>query len=252
MPSQCASRTVLPAIGGTGAGAVEIADLLPHLRGVVMERVECTADGLVISARWQPVRAACPGCGAWSLRVHSGYVRRLHDTPAGGRPVLIRLGLLLLDLDHFKQINDQRGHLVGDHVLANVGAVLRSVLRARDFAGRNGGEEFAILLPDTEVPRPWRLPSVSVRRWPRFPSRAPTCRSRPRSAWAASRITRRRWTGSSGSPTRRSTLPNGTAETLSSWPTRPPRRPLPSCPGGIRTARYQHPRRVASEVTSGN
>jgi diguanylate cyclase (GGDEF)-like protein len=38
---------------------------------------------------------------------------------------------------------------VGDQVLANVGAVLRSVLRARDFAGRNGGEEFAILLPDT-------------------------------------------------------------------------------------------------------
>jgi len=93
LPSQCVSRTVPSAIGGTGAGAVEIADLLPHLRGVVVERAECTADGLVISARWQPVRAACPGCGAWSSRVHSGYVRRLHDSPAGGRPVLIRLGM---------------------------------------------------------------------------------------------------------------------------------------------------------------
>jgi diguanylate cyclase (GGDEF)-like protein len=62
------------------------------------------------------------------------------------------LALLLLDLDNFKQINDQRGHPVGDQVLANVGAVLRSVLRARDFAGRNGGEEFAVLLPDTEIP----------------------------------------------------------------------------------------------------
>jgi transposase len=93
LPSQCVSRTVPSAIGATGAGAVEIADLLPHLRGVVVERVECTADGLVISARWQPVRAACPGCGAWSSRVHSGYVRRLHDSPAGGRPVLIRLGM---------------------------------------------------------------------------------------------------------------------------------------------------------------
>ena len=59
--------------------------------------------------------------------------------------------LLLLDLDHFKQINDQWGHAVGDQVLANVGAVLRSVLRTRDFAGRNGGEEFAVLLPDTEI-----------------------------------------------------------------------------------------------------
>jgi transposase len=91
LPSQCVSRTVPPAIGGTCAGAVEISDLLPHLRGVVVERVECTADGLVIWARWQAVRAACPRCGTWSSRVHSGYVRRLHDSPAGGRPVLIRL-----------------------------------------------------------------------------------------------------------------------------------------------------------------
>ena len=40
---------------------------------------------------------------------------------------------------------------MGDQVLANVGATLRGVLRARDFAGRNGGEEFAVLLPDTEI-----------------------------------------------------------------------------------------------------
>jgi diguanylate cyclase (GGDEF)-like protein len=62
------------------------------------------------------------------------------------------LALLFLDLDHFKQINDQRGHAVGDQVLANVGAVLRKILRSRDFAARNGGEEFAVLLPDTEIP----------------------------------------------------------------------------------------------------
>ncbi|HEV2537448.1 MAG TPA: GGDEF domain-containing protein, partial [Streptosporangiaceae bacterium] len=52
------------------------------------------------------------------------------------------LALLLLDLDHFKRVNDQRGHPVGDQVLASVGATLRGTLRARDFAGRNGGEEF--------------------------------------------------------------------------------------------------------------
>jgi diguanylate cyclase (GGDEF)-like protein len=61
------------------------------------------------------------------------------------------LGLLLLDLDHFKQVNDQHGHAAGDQVLASVGVALRSVLRNRDFAGRNGGEEFAVLLPDTDI-----------------------------------------------------------------------------------------------------
>jgi diguanylate cyclase (GGDEF)-like protein len=61
------------------------------------------------------------------------------------------LALLLLDLDHFKQVNDQHGHGAGDQVLASVGAALRGALRARDFAGRNGGEEFAILLPDTDI-----------------------------------------------------------------------------------------------------
>jgi len=61
------------------------------------------------------------------------------------------LALLLLDLDHFKQVNDQYGHPAGDQVLAGVGAALRAVLRERDFAGRNGGEEFAVLLPDTTI-----------------------------------------------------------------------------------------------------
>ena len=61
------------------------------------------------------------------------------------------LGLLLLDLDLFKRVNDQYGHAAGDQVLAGVGAALRSVLRNQDFAGRNGGEEFAILLPDTDI-----------------------------------------------------------------------------------------------------
>jgi diguanylate cyclase (GGDEF)-like protein len=59
--------------------------------------------------------------------------------------------LLMLDLDHFKDINDRFGHPVGDQVLANVGTALRSVLRDSDFAGRNGGEEFAIMLPDTDI-----------------------------------------------------------------------------------------------------
>ncbi|HEX3737696.1 MAG TPA: GGDEF domain-containing protein [Solirubrobacterales bacterium] len=60
------------------------------------------------------------------------------------------LAALLVDLDHFKQINDVCGHDRGDEVLAAVGVALRSVLRDSDFAGRYGGEEFLMLLPDTD------------------------------------------------------------------------------------------------------
>jgi diguanylate cyclase (GGDEF)-like protein len=61
------------------------------------------------------------------------------------------LSLLMLDLDHFKAINDRFGHPVGDQALADVGAALRAAVRSSDFAGRNGGEEFCVLLPDTDI-----------------------------------------------------------------------------------------------------
>jgi diguanylate cyclase (GGDEF)-like protein len=60
------------------------------------------------------------------------------------------LAALLVDLDHFKQVNDISGHDKGDEVLAAVGVALRGVLRDSDFVGRYGGEEFLMLLPDTD------------------------------------------------------------------------------------------------------
>lgn len=59
--------------------------------------------------------------------------------------------LVLIDLDHFKELNDTRGHDHGDEVLKAFGAMLRSTLRERDHPGRYGGEEFLIVVPDTDV-----------------------------------------------------------------------------------------------------
>jgi diguanylate cyclase (GGDEF)-like protein len=60
------------------------------------------------------------------------------------------LSLMMIDVDHFKSVNDTYGHVVGDRLLAVVGAVLRADARSFDMVGRLGGDEFAVLLPDTE------------------------------------------------------------------------------------------------------
>jgi len=59
--------------------------------------------------------------------------------------------MLLADIDHFKALNDSYGHLLGDKVIRAVGRVIRESIKGRDIAARIGGEEFAVLLPDTSV-----------------------------------------------------------------------------------------------------
>jgi len=61
------------------------------------------------------------------------------------------LALLAIDLDHFKQVNDTYGHLVGDQVIAGVGERLRANARQDDVVARTGGEEFTILAPNTDM-----------------------------------------------------------------------------------------------------
>lgn len=58
-------------------------------------------------------------------------------------------GLILLDIDHFKQFNDTHGHDVGDEVLKTVAGTIKSMLRSTDTVSRVGGEEFAIIVPNT-------------------------------------------------------------------------------------------------------
>ena len=74
--------------------------------------------------------------------------RRMRAALAQGEP----FGLLFLDLRHFKQFNDQKGHQVGDEVLRLVARRIETLVRARDTAVRYGGDEFVVLLDKTEDP----------------------------------------------------------------------------------------------------
>ena len=61
------------------------------------------------------------------------------------------LALLMIDVDHFKQVNDRWGHPAGDAVLRSVVEVLRQRVRAQDMVGRYGGEEFLVVLPGIDL-----------------------------------------------------------------------------------------------------
>jgi len=67
------------------------------------------------------------------------------------------LSLLMVDLDHFKSVNDTYGHKAGDLVLRKVGEILSTVFRTTDLAARYGGEEFVVLLPHTCEEAAWKL-----------------------------------------------------------------------------------------------
>jgi diguanylate cyclase (GGDEF)-like protein len=69
----------------------------------------------------------------------------------------IELCLLIIDVDHFKQVNDQLGHQAGDHVLRELGSIVKRALRLEDVFARYGGEEFAIISRSTDRPHGLQL-----------------------------------------------------------------------------------------------
>ncbi|MFM2477972.1 GGDEF domain-containing protein [Celerinatantimonas sp. MCCC 1A17872] len=67
------------------------------------------------------------------------------------------LSIIMLDIDHFKRVNDTFGHIVGDQVLKHFSKILKSNLRHSDYIGRVGGEEFLIILPQTTLHQAYRI-----------------------------------------------------------------------------------------------
>jgi len=129
--------------------------LVQHLRGadehVVASAVACmllfslTLARVVVLAQAQRRMADTDVLtGLYNRRYFNRALASFDGPDAARRPPL---SVLILDLDHFKEINDTYGHDGGDRVLAAVGALLRRLIRSGDVAARYGGEEFAILAP---------------------------------------------------------------------------------------------------------
>jgi diguanylate cyclase (GGDEF)-like protein len=106
--------------------------------------VSVRSANLLRDVRENSLRDSLTGCStrAYAMEMVSAELKRSRRSRS---PV----SLLMIDVDHFKSVNDQHGHLCGDAVLAAIGARLRSTLRSSDLKCRYGGEEFLALLPDT-------------------------------------------------------------------------------------------------------
>ena len=96
--------------------------------------------------------------GLTGLLTHGAFLERAHSVVAAHRrrpsPAA---AFLMLDLDHFKLVNDRHGHATGDRVLGALGALLRRRLRQADLIGRYGGEEFAAIVEDLDGDEAGRL-----------------------------------------------------------------------------------------------
>jgi len=83
--------------------------------------------------------------GYWEACLQQEYRRSVHAS----KPANVKASLIIFDIDHFKAVNDTHGHLAGDEAIKVVAKCLKDTARDTDFAGRYGGEEFVLLLPDT-------------------------------------------------------------------------------------------------------
>lgn len=117
---------------------------LSRLRAAELERVNAALGRRTAELERLSMTDALTG-----LPNRRAFDERLREALASARRQQRPLVLALLDFDRFKSINDRYGHELGDAVLVEGAAVLRASLRAADVAARWGGEEFALLLPDT-------------------------------------------------------------------------------------------------------
>lgn len=148
----------LAGASGAAAGASGFGSLLGHTRemqlsvNTLKQRLDDSQQEIE-SLRREVVRAreAALVDGLTGLTNRKGFDNALAESLASSLESGERLSLIMVDIDHFKKVNDQYGHVFGDKVIQAVALILKDSVKGRDTAARYGGEEFAILLPKTPL-----------------------------------------------------------------------------------------------------
>ena len=89
--------------------------------------------------------------GMTKLYLHRYFKQRLNDEIKRAKRFNRKVAMIMVDIDHFKHLNDNYGHQTGDEVLKRVASILRRAVRIHDLPARYGGEEFALVLPETDM-----------------------------------------------------------------------------------------------------
>lgn len=124
---------------------------LVKLARQVMALIELRANERSLEAAVRELELLATTDDLTGLHNRRSLQHRLKFEVARARRFRSPLSALMIDVDHFKKINDEYGHIVGDQVLANIGRLLRESLRVIDLPSRYGGEELCIILPNTPV-----------------------------------------------------------------------------------------------------
>jgi diguanylate cyclase (GGDEF)-like protein len=125
--------------------------IYPLIRGQVREEGKLRAMTVSLSARSQTLEQAALTDGLTGMQNRRYFDDALREYLDEFRRIDRPVGLMILDLDHFKLVNDTHGHDVGDEVLRAVASCLRGMTRYHDVVARLGGEEFAVVTPNMDA-----------------------------------------------------------------------------------------------------
>ena len=141
-------------VEGRSVGLIEVADYRSSRRWSHRDIAFCQtiASQAAMAVRnaqlYEDLQQQADRDSLTDLLNHRAFYERLGQELGRGHRDGTRVGVMALDLDNFKAMNDSRGHLAGDKALVVVAAAILGCARQSDVAGRLGGDEFAVILPD--------------------------------------------------------------------------------------------------------